>query len=273
MKKYLLFCTVCAISGGASAGYYESYPQVVQSVPVYQQPQQQVYTYQAQPVPVYQNQQPVYHSRQVIPHSMSSVDQTKAYMSAKIRAINMEADVKVNDFTDMININSISDNTLGGSVDLGVSHKDTFGMLRAEIEYSKNGSAEKKFNDFELYEYEGVEFVGNAVKTILEVESQALMFNGYYHFPTKSAFSPYIGGGIGSARIKASYKSPKEGESGSIKKTNFAWQAGVGVSYDITNNFAIDTGYRYMDYGDFEKDGAKLDMVTHEFYTGVRVSF
>ena len=262
MKKYLLFCTVCAISGGASAGYYESYPQVVQSVPVYQQPQQQVYTYQAQPVPVYQNQQPVYHSRQVIPHSLSSVDQTKAYMSAKIRAINMEANLKLDDKFD------ISDSVVGGSFAVGFANKTPSGTFRAEIEYNINGKTEDSANVI-------VDSFDPA-KADFKIETQALMLNGYYNFETGSKFSPYIGAGIGFARIKGSASATGvfyDYSTESIKKTNFAWQAGVGVSYDITNNFAIDTGYRYMDYGDFEKDGAKLDTIAHEFYTGVRVSF
>lgn len=254
MKKYLLFVSIWAISGGAFAGYYNPYQQTLPT-PVYQQPVQQVYTYQPQQVPVYQSSQPVYHTQQVIPHSMSSVDQTKAYFSAKLKHINMETEAEI------FSKANIEDSVIGGSFAVGFANKSPSGTFRAEVEYNINGTTEEEFLKDDLFHHK------------VEVETQALMLNGYYNFETGSKFSPYIGAGIGFARVKGTLEVPEFGISDSIKKTNFAWQAGLGVSYDITNNFAIDTGYRYMDYGDFEKDGVSLDTTAHEFYTGVRVSF
>ncbi|MBR6730956.1 MAG: outer membrane beta-barrel protein [Alphaproteobacteria bacterium] len=260
MKKYLLFVSIWAISGGAFAGYYNPYQQTPPT-PVYQQPVQQVYTYQPQQVPVYQSSQPVYHTRQVIPHSMSSVDQTKAYFSAKLKHINMETEAE------WITKKSIDDSVMGGAFAFGISHKTPSGTLRAEVEYNINGATEKK-EDVLVPAFDGI----YEAEEHIEISTQALMLNGYYNFETGSKISPYIGAGIGFARIKGTLDWA-DIEVLNIKKTNFAWQAGLGVSYDITNNFAIDTGYRYMDYGDFEKDGVKADTSAHEFYTGVRVSF
>ena len=256
MKKYLLLGMVCLISGGADAGYYNPYQQTPPQMPVYQQqPVQQVYTYQPQQVPVYQEAQPVYHTRQVIPHALSSVDQTKAYFSAKLKHINMETEAEI------FSKANIEDSVIGGSFAVGFANKSPAGTFRAEVEYNINGTTEEEFLKDDLLHHK------------VEIETQALMFNGYYNFATGSKFSPYIGAGIGFARVKGTLELPEFGISDSIKKTNFAWQAGLGISYDITNNFAIDTGYRYMDYGDFEKDGVKADTSAHEFYTGVRVSF
>ena len=63
------------------------------------------------------------------------------------------------------------------------------------------------------------------------------------------------------------------GLSESIDDNNFAWQIGAGVSYAMTDNVAVDAGYRYVDYGDFTKEDTTIDTSAHELYVGARYSF
>ena len=53
----------------------------------------------------------------------------------------------------------------------------------------------------------------------------------------------------------------------------FAWQVGAGLGYAITENTTIDAGYRYMDYGSFDKNFSELDTDAHEIHLGARYTF
>ena len=174
----------------------------------------------------------------------------KTYMSVKAKYSLFDADVTASGY----DVTTVDEDVAGFGVAVGVAHKNSNGILRAELEYSKNANSTKPYGLIDF-----------------EVETQSVMLNTYYHLPTGTALTPYIGAGIGVSHVKGT--ADILGYSGNIKKTNFAWQAGAGISYDITDHFAIDAGYRYMDYGDFEKYDISLDTSAHEFYTGVRVSF
>ena len=148
---------------------------------------------------------------------------------------------------------TMDEDVAGASIALGMSlNNRNTGLIRFEAEYNKNDISTKQY--------------ANTID--LELDTQAVMFNTYYHLPTGSALTPYVGVGFG-----ASYVKGKDSRVGEIKKTNFVWQMGTGISYDLTENFALDLGYRYMDYGNFEKYGYGIDTRTHEFYTGIRISF
>lgn len=182
--------------------------------------------------------------------AQSNLEEVKTYMSAKAKYSLLDSDVSAGGY----DVTTVDEDVAGFGVAVGIAYKDPSGMLRTELEYNKNGNSTKSYGVIDF-----------------EVETQSVMLNTYYHLPTGSALTPYIGGGIGVSHIKGTAE--LMGLSGSIKKTNFAWQAGAGISYDLTKNFALDLGYRYMDYGDFEKDGVSLDTTAHEFYTGIRISF
>ena len=68
------------------------------------------------------------------------------------------------------------------------------------------------------------------------------MFNVLYDYDTKSAFTPYIGSGLGLANVTA--------ESDRLRVDNndvvFAYQFMGGVRYALTDNISLRTGYRYL---------------------------
>lgn len=203
------------------------------------------------------------------------------YVSAKARYSIMDNSLKSNenwsspDESDNYSEkNSIDDNVFGGSIALGLRTQLIRGALRTEFEYSKNADAKKSKTDDWGDKFE------------LKLKSEAFMFNAYYDIETNSPITPYVGAGLGFSRLKASEKwndYPEDNDS--IKHTNFAWQIGAGVAYNINRNLALDLGYRYMDYGHFSKtesgsdeiyewtDKYKVESKAHEILAGVRYTF
>jgi opacity protein-like surface antigen len=68
------------------------------------------------------------------------------------------------------------------------------------------------------------------------ISALSFMANLFYDFETHSPWKPYLGGGIGGARVAIS----EEGD------TVFAWQVGAGLGYAITPQFAVSLDYRYF---------------------------
>ncbi len=102
-----------------------------------------------------------------------------------------------------------------------------------------------------------------------KIESHTLFANVYYDFKNSTAFTPYIGGGIGLSIIDFKIKNPAFTKSDS--STNFAWNIGIGVGYELCPQNRIDLGYRFADYGTakFAKDiGGGALLKVHGRQTG-----
>ncbi len=104
-----------------------------------------------------------------------------------------------------------------------------------------------------------------------DIESTALMVNGYYDIPVDlGAFRPFVGAGIGMARNKLDDLAWADSTaSGSIPggtETGFAWQLMLGSTVEISDRCAIEFGYRYYDAGEIKKDAGWDN--TASWYTG-----
>jgi opacity protein-like surface antigen len=151
------------------------------------------------------------------------------------------------------------DSTFGGALAIGYDFNNKTNIpVRAELEYAYRSDAEK----------------GS-----FEARTQTLMLNGFYDFRNTTAFVPYIGGGIGISSVKAKISS--DVISASDTQTNFAWNVGLGIHYEVNKNVAIGLGYRYGDFGEAEISknvgGAtyKLngDMTAHEALVSLKYTF
>lgn len=135
-----------------------------------------------------------------------------------------------------------SDTVAGLRLAYGVNIPLWSNDMRVELEYGYNGKAK----------LDGRSFSPN-VNYKSEIKSQFLMANVYYDFDLDSDWTPYVGAGIGYARVKADNTFSNIGSmtSTSLSKSsgNFAWNLTAGVSYEMTENLSIDASYRYMDYG------------------------
>lgn len=84
-----------------------------------------------------------------------------------------------------------------------------------------------------------------------DVNSTQFLVNGYYDIVNYCNFTPYVGAGLGIAYNQA--KTMKNVTLGAFQKgshrTDFAWNIGAGVAYKLTQNFAVDLGYKYHNLG------------------------
>lgn len=112
------------------------------------------------------------------------------------------------------------------------------------------------------------------------------MVNGYYDFDNHSAFTPYIGLGIGMAKVKyenawteSGYDISSGAYMGTINgkdkysKTKMVWNIALGASYKINSNLNLDLGYRYVDYGSFTDSDIEFETKSNEFSLGIRYAF
>ncbi len=160
-------------------------------------------------------------------------------------------------------------NTVGGAIALGyyLSRLDSRIPLRVELEYAArsnvNASWDRSFNT-------GTD----KFKALFNV--QTLQANLYWDIDTGTAFTPFIGAGAGLSFIYADYQVENR-NSISEYTTGFAWNAGAGVSYAITEMFNVDLAYRFAGFGYAEAhsdhSNPKNYMTANEFLLGMRVNF
>lgn len=134
--------------------------------------------------------------------------------------------------------------------------------LEAEITYQEN-------------DLDNVNVFGFDVDLSGDTSSTALLFNGYYDFNNASAFTPFIGGGIGVANVEINDINipgsglPNFGDDDTV----FAYQVGAGVAYAINENIDIDVKYRYFATSDPDFDTSEVEYSSHNIYAGVRIGF
>lgn len=110
-----------------------------------------------------------------------------------------------------------------------------------------------------------------------EISALNLMLNGLYDFDMGGGFSPYIGAGVGAARVDATFDFPEQTEEDD--GWAFAYQFIGGVSVPMPNT-AIEffADYRYMSTAglelDFDGDAQDNDDYrAHTVLGGVRFNF
>lgn len=153
---------------------------------------------------------------------------------------------------------------------------------RAELEYSYKDKA--KFNPAieEIQVIDGSEAVNEESPFVKELKSQSLMLNGYYDFKNTSKFTPYVSAGVGVTRVKNATQAFFEPENITDTDNSFTWAAGLGVAYKVTENVALDLGYRYVDAGEVEFNSYPIeginfkttaDLASHDYSLGIRYNF
>jgi opacity protein-like surface antigen len=130
------------------------------------------------------------------------------------------------------------------------------GRVEGEIGY--------RTNDFDEYSGSGE---GVSEPADGEISNISFMVNGYYDIPTGTAVTPYVGGGIGVARIEI------EPSGESYDDTVFAYQGAIGVGIAVSKTVTIDLGYRYFATTDPDFEGTEVEYKSHNLLAGVRIVF
>ena len=94
----------------------------------------------------------------------------------------------------------------------------------------------------------------------VKMKATTIFANAFYDFHATEKIKPYLGAGLGWARISTklnwSYHPAPDARpdlehfiNHSESTNKFAFHVGAGVAYNLTENIALDLGYRYTDLG------------------------
>ena len=153
----------------------------------------------------------------------------------------------------------------GGSAAVGVK----MCAFRAEVEYNQSLKAMNKLR------------LPNEGRYVESKQSyRSYMLNGYFDIPTYTPIRPYVGAGIGTARVRTSVANNQN------RHNAFAWQLAAGVGYNFNEHWTLDVGYRYVDNGNsvwtmptnplLGTDGntrTKYHSKAHQATVGIRYTF
>jgi outer membrane protein OmpA-like peptidoglycan-associated protein len=138
----------------------------------------------------------------------------------------------------------------------------SFGAFKLEEEFGWRQNSVDKVN--------GTSGKGDAT-------SYSLMTNALYDFMPNSTWHPFVGAGIGAARVEANNVQTSSGSAYSGHDWQFAYQAMGGLGYDLTNNWALKGQYRYFSTLDpsVNVNGSKVDADyhNHEILIGFTYKF
>ena len=134
----------------------------------------------------------------------------------------------------------------------------------------------------------------------IKIKSKRLMINGYYDLPqidldevplasqvldflsVKKVAAVYVSGGIGVGFNNTDATQGATSEFNDETSTDFAWSLGTGMSGNVSDNWTMDFGYRYVDLGEADTGVSAFspfdehfegELVTHEVTLGVRYNF
>lgn len=174
-----------------------------------------------------------------------------------------------------LGIDDYSQFTLGGALAAGYDlWPQQMIPIRLEIELALRGNSEKKWDDG-----------SSRISSVKGVWNNTTLFgNVFWDFHNESNFTPYIGGGLGMAFNYTGYDfETKNGDHYSLddRFTNFAWNAGAGISYAFNDLVSVDASYRFVGLGYNEVsttyNGTKFEIgnepYNNEFMLGLRFSF
>lgn len=113
------------------------------------------------------------------------------------------------------------------------------------------------------------------------INMAGVLFNGYYDFSTASAFTPYVGGGVGLAMLEAEdFRVDAIPDVLNDDDTVIAYQLMAGIGYDLSDRTNIFAEYRYFstesaDVTTSTSTGSiatNFDYASNQFRFGVRIS-
>ncbi len=167
-------------------------------------------------------------------------------------------------------VNTDLDDGWNTSLHLGYDFALAQGVgLRPEIELGY------KTNDIDSHSIGGVNTAGADGRS----EAYVAMANFYYDFENSSRFTPYVGAGIGAARVNLDgYSSTTTGPMIDDSDTVFAYQGIAGVDFALDEQWSIFSDYKYFTANDPEVttsagNTTDVDFDTHNVQVGLKMKF
>ncbi|NEQ98341.1 MAG: porin family protein [Cyanothece sp. SIO2G6] len=213
-------------------------------------------------------------SAQPVQFDVTNDNQTGWYGSISPRAsFGYDLDLESDDF-------EVGTTTVD-SVDISVDTDTGFGINGAVGYQFEDARAELELG-FGTNTVDDVTVDGTEVDADGRLNNWTLAANGYYDIPTGSAFRPYVGAGVGIARLVAddvSVDLPVLGgadldDSG----VSFIFQAQAGLAYDFTEDASAFVGYRLQGIPGQDFSVADIDLnadtvLIHSAQVGARYRF
>lgn len=98
-----------------------------------------------------------------------------------------------------------------------------------------------------------------------DVSFLTIMANGYYDIDMESDVRPYLMVGAGMASVDMSWVNNP--------RSIFAWQAGAGLGFKVSDNTTFDLGYRYFRPTDLDSNFGDVKWEGHNILAGLRYQF
>lgn len=162
-----------------------------------------------------------------------------------------------------------SDPAPQGSAALGWDFEpgNSVGEGRIELEYTRRSNP-----------LDQVKFAEGSFKGSGHLTADSLLLNFFSVLHDGSRCSPYVGLGIGAARIEASDLKVTGQPMGNGSAVVFAYQVGGGVDFALTDHLNLDLGYRFFSsarprFTEANGDTFKMDYISHNAVLGLRVGF
>lgn len=105
-----------------------------------------------------------------------------------------------------------------------------------------------------------------------DLNAITLMTNVYKDFRLTPKLRPFVGAGVGAARLDPDFRLENIviGFGPADEQWKFAWNATAGVAFDISEDLSVETRYRYLDAGDYDfGPGAEGDYQNHAVLAGL----
>ena len=156
--------------------------------------------------------------------------------------------------------------TVGGAIGYRLGETGDY-RVEGEVAY-QNNEVDRIGNNSLPAELDDGEILSSMETSVL-----TFLLNGYIDFNYGSAFSWFFTGGLGFARIDG--EMTVDGVSYDEDDTVFAYQAGVGAGYAVTETVTLDCKYRYLRTENFNIEGGDVEVASpsHNITVGIRVAF
>ncbi len=178
------------------------------------------------------------------------------YLRGDIGFSNQRVD-RLNNALDAGNLTSVQKNSFNtaGIFGLGAGYRFN-SWFRADITGEFRGNSQ-------FYGTDQISYVGGVgTDTYRATKSEwVVLGNAYVDLGTWWCVTPFIGAGIGGARVSISNFTdagianngggalPGLALADDVAKWNFAWAAHAGLAYKVSPNFTVELAYRYLDMG------------------------
>lgn len=209
--------------------------------------------------------------------SLAAPPRPGGYMSAFVGASTpQDSDVTITEFNPV----SVRDTQVqyDAGLNIGATAGYDFGYVRVEGELSyKRGeisTVTDRDSDTRYVNMDG------------HIGATAMMVNTFFDLHNESPITPYLGGGIGVAKLNLSDAKGVDATTGALNyhvfhsddDNVFAYQVGAGVEVGLSRHLSLDMGYRYFatSRASFNKDWPNttaLKFQSHNAAVALRVKF